>query len=106
MSFERNLARNILLRMLRSEDQDDSFSNPNAWDYIDLYLVGPNNKRACIYYLQEYYKELTLLSNDEVTIARQASNKLMALICNIKPNAGSSNNSSSMNSGGSSQNIE
>ena len=70
------------LIMLESPHRDETFGNPEAWEYMETYLCGERDYQACIHYLRGEAQALARLSLELIRVGSLGSEELLALLCN------------------------
>ena len=76
------VARETALIMLESPRRDESFGNPEAWEYMETYLCGEKDYQACVYYLRGEAQALARLGSGLIRVGSLGSEELLALLCN------------------------
>ena len=72
----------MAITMLESPVRNKTYGSPKAWDYMEKYLCGNHDFKACIYYLKGEAQALARLGTELIRVASLGSIEFLALLFN------------------------
>ena len=74
------LIKEVAILMLSLDERDPASGNEAAWDFIATELIGENNRKAVLHYLNGETRPLVRLGTESIWIGSNGAKELLLLL--------------------------